>query len=418
MLVGGLVLGLTPLLGSSTQTAQADNPCGWVCTRIKHVVIIVKENHTFDNLFGRFPGADGTTMADEGGVMEPMSETPDPLLGDLDHTSSAALVADDGGKMDRFYQLAGANQDGQDVSDSEYAPDEIPIYWAYAEHYALADHYFSSILGPSFPAHLALIQGNTDNVIDNPTISGTSTFYADWGCDSLKGNRVRIFVNGKHKDVFPCFNSQTIADEANDAGVSWRYYAPPRGQRGYVWSTYDAIRHIRDSKQWKTNVLESSRFVTNVKQGRLASISWVIPPFTDSDHPPESMCEGENWTAEQINAVMTSKYWWNTVIILTWDDFGGFYDHVPPPAESAYTLGPRVPAIVISPYAQTGYVDHTQYDARSVLSFIEDVFGLPHRAAFARSVNPISGMLVSQPIRNMKQTRKPLILQPTSCPTA
>ena len=410
---GTLVLALSPFGGSPT--ARASNPCGWVCSQIKHVVIIVKENHTFDNMFGRFPGADGTQTANESGHIVPMTQTPDPLAGDISHDSSAAVLAYDQGKMDQFYRIGGAIQHGQNVSESQYSPDQIPLYWAYAQHYTLADHYFSSILGPSFPAHLALIQGNVDNVIDNPHIPKSKSFYPNWGCDSVPQNVVRVFVNGRYEEVRPCFNSQTIADEANQAKVSWRYYSPPKGKAGYIWSAYDAIKHIRYSSQWSTNVPHASDFIPDVQQHHLAAISWVVPPFGYSEHPPENMCQGENWTVNQINAIMNSPYWWNTVIIVTWDDFGGFYDHVAPPSEGPYALGPRVPTLVISPFAQPRYVDHTVYDARSILTFLEDVFGLPHRSQFDRTVNPISNALVSQPIPNMHQTRQPLILSPLQC---
>lgn len=140
-----------------------------------------------------------------------------------------------------------------------------------------------------------------------------------------------------------------------------------------------------------------------------------MPTYSKSDHPPESICQGENWTVDQINAIMNSPYWWNTVIIVSWDDFGGFYDHVAPPHESLYTLGPRVPTLVISPYAQQAYVDHMQYDARSILKFVEQVFNLPHMAKFDRSVNSISSTLISQPIPNFTTVRQPLIQADRLC---
>ena len=410
---------LNPFASPAPRPVEAANSCGWICSQIRHVVVIVKENHSFDNVFGRFPGADGTTVADESGTMVPMGSMPDPPFADIDHSSSAALYATDNGRMDQFYELPGAIQNGQDVADSQYSESQIPLYWAYARRYALADHYFSSVLGPSFPAHLALIQGNTDNVIDNPTESSTSSNVAGtWGCDAPSAIRVRTYVNGEIQEVRPCFDSTTIADEANQAGVSWNYYAAPKGQRGYIWSAFDAIRHIRKSSQWHTNILKPESFIPRVQNHRLAQITWLAPPFQYSEHPTESMCQGENWTVQQINAVMKSKYWWNTVIVLLWDDFGGFYDHVSPPVDGPYALGPRVPMMVISPYAQTRYVDHTQYDARSVLLFIENVFGLPRTAQFDRGVTPINNMLVSQPISNMKQTRKPLVQSPINCPTS
>ena len=405
--------------GGNALAARPADQCGWACTQIKHVVIIVKENHSFDNMFGQFPGANGAVTASENGRTVPLNDTPDQLKNDIDHSSQAALLAADGGKMDQFYKLNGAVQDGVDESESQYTQAQIPLYYDYADHYALADDYFSSIMGPSFPNHLALIQGNTDNVINNPQVEqpGVRKSVVSWGCDSLQKIRVAVKTTSSDKQyVRPCFNSSTIADEANAANVSWRYYASPRGQSGYVWSTYDAIKHIRYSPQWKTNVLPPEQFASDVQSGNLAGITWLVPPLVDSEHPPQSECVGENWTVQQVNAIMNSPYWWNTVIIVTWDDFGGFYDHVAPPKLGAYVLGPRVPTLVISPYARTGYVDHTQYDARSILSFVEDVFNLPHLSSFSRDVNPISGMLVSRPVRDIQATRQPLVSAPVSCP--
>ena len=209
----------------------------------------------------------------------------------------------------------------------------------------------------------------------------------------------------------PCFNSPTIVDEANAAHKTWRYYSAPPGHVGYIWSTLDEIKHIRYSKQWQTNVANTENFTTDLKKGNLAAITWLMPPFDYSDHPPTSMCQGENWTVQTVDSIMTSKFWKNTVIVLTWDDFGGFYDHVAPPRISKYMLGPRVPAIIISPYSRRAYIDHTVYDFRSVVKFIEDEFNLPHIAQYDRSVASIAGML------NFNQKPLPPMLLPLrSCP--
>ena len=174
----------------------------------------------------------------------------------------------------------------------------------------------------------------------------------------------------------------------------------PLGQPGYIWSSYDAIKHIRYSKQWSTNVPLPDQFIKDVKSGHLAAITWLTSNFNQSDHPPASICIGQDWVDDQINAVMASKYWKSTAIILTWDDFGGFYDHVPPPVESLFGLdpqvpaglGPRVPTIVISPYARARDIDSSQMDFRSLLTFTEDTFNLPHIDKFNRGGNSIAGM--------------------------
>jgi phospholipase C len=411
----GAAMLISPQVGTAAVRDTAS--CGWACTQIQHVVIIEKENHTFDNLFARFPGARGTSTVQRGTKTYPIGVMPMQLHDDIAHTSDAALQGMNNGKMNKFYQLRGANQEGMNVADAAYTQAEIPLYWSYAQSYALSDNYFSAFAGPSFPNHLAMIQGSLNKVVGDPRLLETagSTFVQEWGCDATKKEFVPAYIHGALTYIKPCWNSMTIADEANQAGVTWHYYAHPKGMTGYIWSSYDAIRHIRYSPQWATNVTSPENFISDVQKGQLAGITWLMPPYFYSDHPPENMCKGENWTVDQVNAIMESPYWWNTVIILTWDDFGGFYDHVAPPKQSRFTLGPRVPMIVISPFAQNGYIDHTQYDARSILKFVEQVFKLPQLDHYDRTVNSISNMLVQQPIANITQTEQPDLLTPLTC---
>lgn len=417
--LGVLLLALS-LPGSVARATPRKAYCSsWACSQIKHIVIIVKENHSFDNIFGRFPGADGAVSAKEQGRTVPLATTPDALPGDIGHTSADALTAYDQGRMDRFYKIRGAVQNGVDYSESQYTSSQIPLYWQYAQRYALADHYFSSTLGPSFPNHLALIQGGTGNAIDNPYIgdpNNPSWNTKGWGCDASPGSVVTTYRRGTRTLRFPCYNTQTLADEARAARVTWRYYAASYGKAGYIWSAFDAIKHIRFSRLWKRDVVPSIDFRRDIARRALRSITWLMPPFAASEHPASSECAGENWTVEQINAVMRSRYWWHTVIVLTWDDFGGFYDHVPPPSAGRYALGPRVPMLVISPFARPAYIDRRNLDARSILKFVESVMRLPARANFDRSVSSIEGMLAPGPTPHFRQVRRPLVLQPLSCP--
>ena len=376
---------------------------------IKHVIVIVRENHSFDNLFGRMAGVDGATTARVGARTVHLNDTPDPMKEDLGHGGPSAVTAVNGGVMNQFYRLVNASQDGLDVADSQYRQQQIPAYWTYAQKYSIADHFFSTILASSFPNHLAMIAGTANGTYDNPVMDPKA--FRSWGCDAAASTKVATLINGQSTFIKPCFNNQTIADEANSSGVSWRYYAPPPGTFGYIWSTFDEIKHIRYSSQWATNVPRSSQFESDVKKGKLADITWLTTDLATSDHPPAGICGSENWAVRQINAVMKSKFWKSTAIVLTWDDFGGFYDHDAPPVESRYVLGPRVPTIVISPYARKSFVDHTQYDFRSILKFLEDNFDLPHAMAYDRTVSSIAGML------NFAQ--KPAaatVLKPRSCP--
>lgn len=343
---------------------------------IKHVVIIVRENHSFDNLFGRFPGADGATTAQlPNGKKIPLGHTPDHTLLDISHAGGAAAFAVDGGRMDRFAQLPGAIQNGRDIADSQYYQSDIPAYWSYAQHFTLADHFFSTILGPSFPNHLVTIAASSANTIDNPR---GNTYHA-WGCDSGPYSVVSAVdpLSGEHYLTKPCFNIPTMADSFQRYNISWKYYAPRAFGSGYIWSSFDAIRRVRLSNLWKTNVPLDTSFITDVQSGKLPAVSWLVTNAEQSEHPPYSMCVGENWTVDQINAVMKSAYWPSTLIVLTWDDFGGFYDHVAPRRLDYISLGPRVPAIIISPYARPHNIDRNQMDFTSILKFVEQDFRLP-----------------------------------------
>jgi phospholipase C len=428
LFVGGLcalvaIIGLLGTFGlsssgagkhSGTPSPANPSPAAVLASRypIKHVVIIDKENRSFDNIFGQFPGADGATHAQiSTGKTVKLGHTPDHTLLDVGHAGDAAALAMNNGRMNKFNLLAGALQDGSDIADSQLAPADVSAYFAYAHHYTLEDHFFSTIAGPSFPNHLVTVAGTSDNVIDNPR---GQTHHA-WGCDSGPYAVVNAVDpnTGRAYLTKPCFNNRTIVDELQAAHVSWKYYAPGLFQPGYIWSALDAIKHIRYSSLWKTDVISDKRFVTDARAGRLPAVSWLVTDPQHSEHPPYSTCIGQNWTIRQINAVMQGKDWNSTMIVLTWDDFGGFYDHVPPPKLNYISLGPRVPTVIISPYARAGTVDHHAYDFTSILKYIEDDFRLQPLTAYDRRAASIGSSLNyrQKPVAPLVQTR-------LTCPAA
>jgi phospholipase C len=181
--------------------------------------------------------------------------------------------------------------------------------------------------------------------------------------------------NGTIKEEHPCFDFETLGDRLTAAGISWKYYAPKRGESGYQWSAYDAISHIRNTSLWDEHIRPEKEFLEDAKAGRLPAVSWLVTGRS-SEHPPMSTCMGENWTVEQMNALMNGPDWDSSAVFITWDDFGGFYDHVPPPKVDGYGYGPRVPLLIISPYARSGHVSHTMYELSSFLKFVEDRFDL------------------------------------------
>lgn len=377
---------------------------------IKHIVMLIKENRSFDNYFGTFPGADGTRRGQlSNGRWIWLRHTPDHTLLDIAHAGSAARVAVAGGRMNGFDRLPGAIQNGKDIALSQLHRSDIPNYWRYARTFTLDDHFFSTINGPSFPNHLVTIAGDSINTDDNPIYNS----HHAWGCDSGRYSVVEQVnpATGRKKMVKPCFNVRTLPDLLDRAGVSWKYYAPSQYQSGYIWSALDAIRHMRYSPIWHSNVQTPEQFTRDVRAGTLPAVSWLVTNESTSEHPPYSSCIGENSTVRFLNALMSGPDWSSTVVFLTWDDFGGFYDHVPPPRLDYISYGPRVPTIVISPYARKHFVDHRRYDFASILRYIEDKYHLPRLAKFDAMADSIGADLNSR-----QRPAVPLLLKPRRCP--
>ncbi len=396
--------------GAAQVSATKDPAKPGDITAIQHIVFIIKENRSFDEYFGLFPGADGaTTGTISTGQVIPLERTPDQVV-DMGHDWNSAITAMDGGKMDRFDLIPDGNLNGEYLSYSEMTQADIPNYYAYARTFVLADHTFSSLQGPSLPNHLYTIAAQSGGVISVPSAPNFPSLNS-WGCDAPAGSQVTIIDDdGDSSSAFPCFDFQTLADTLNNAGISWKYYAPPEGKVGYQFSTYDAINHIRNSPIWAENVVSDTQFAIDAASGNLPAVSWLVTG-QNSEHPPASTCQGENWTVQQLNALMQGPDWNTAAVFLTWDDFGGFYDHVPPPALDTYGLGPRVPLLIISPYARSGHISHTQYEFSSVLKFIEDRFNLTPLTERDANANNTTDSF------NFKQTpRPPLILTRRACP--
>jgi phospholipase C len=293
---------------------------------IRHVVIIVEENHTFDNYFGTFPGANGIANAPT--AAKAMLHVMTVSNHDPCHTAACIQADYDGGKMDGF-------------NDSEsfgyYTQKSIPYYWQLAANYTLLDNYFSGFLGPSLPNRVVMIAGS-----------------------NYGGTTNQVAYNGSNLNV-------TIFDALNTVGVSWKYYT------GYS----DSLNGFNPlpltvSGQKATDY---QVFANDVKTGNLPSVSWLNPQADDlSEHPPYNITDGITQVKSAITTVMKSNYWSTTAILLTWDEGGGYYDHVAPPSAQ---YGMRVPMIIISPFALRGTVDHTISSHASDLAFIETLFRLP-----------------------------------------
>ena len=380
--------------------------------KIEHIVFIVKENRTFDNYFGTFPGADGTTSGRiSTGETIPLRHAPDMTPRDIDHSYQASVEAIDGGAMDRFDLIKGGNINGDFLAYSQYFESDIPNYFAYARNFVLADAFFSFLEGPSFPNHLYTVGAQSNRAINNPA---SKTTPGRWGCDAAADSRVQTLEEpGEFGEVYPSFDFDTLADRLEEEGLSWKYYAPGQGESGYIWSALNAVRHIRLTSLWQQHVVSTAQFVQDAQNGQLPTVSWLVVGSGLSEHPPASVCLGENWTVAQVNAVMSGANWNSSVIFLTWDDFGGFYDDVAPPAVDNFGFGPRVPLLIISPWAKRGHISHTTLEFSSVLKLIEERFDLDSLTERDQDANDLIDSFDFDHL-----PRGPLLLQARQCPGA
>jgi len=409
--------GLGTLQAHRAPVSLAERPAAIVSAStglasIKHIIFLVKENRSFDNMFALYPGADGTTSGRlKNGRRVLLTRASDVLAPDIGHDYYAAATAIDGGRMDNFDALIGASVAGQHRAYTTFSGRQIPNYWAYARHYTLADHFFSSIPSSSYANHLFLVSNNPDQIVGTPFNPKVGVLNG-WGCDQQGALVDHIGAYGRHTLVKPCFSWPSIADTLDAADVSWKYYAPQSGEFGYIWSAFNSINKVRNSALWPQHVTSPGDFFGDVQSGNLPAVSWLINDTFHSDHPlGGSLCAGENQTVREVNAIMRSPYWKDTAIVLTWDDFGGFYDHVAPPANVGIGLGPRVPTIIISPYSRAGYIDGAPTDFTALMRLVETRFGLP--ALGDRDAALGSDLLEAFDFN--QAPRGPVILSPRTC---
>jgi phospholipase C len=255
-------------------------------------------------------------------------------------------------------------------------------YFQLAEQYTFGDRMFQTNQGPSFPAHQFIISGtsapNPDSDLfaaENP--AGVTNALNNTGCTAPAAEFVRMIdpSGSQSMKMYPCFEHRTLVDNLDFQGISWKYYTPSAGS---IWTGPNAIYHLRFGSDWANDViLKPAQVLTDIRNGQLPNVSWVIPTGQESDHAGLNKGLGPSWVASVVNAIGNSQYWDNTVIIITWDDWGGWYDHVAPSVINSYEYGFRVPLIIVSPFAKQGYVSHVTHDFGSILKFIEEVYGLP-----------------------------------------
>jgi phospholipase C len=335
---------------------------------------------------------------------------------DLDHAHKAFVTMYDSGKMDGdnlnpLSCVQGAtncpppnpppNPQYQYVNAADVQP-----YYQMAEQYTFGDRMFQTNEGPSFPAHQFIISGTSAPTATSSTFvaenaAGVNDPGDNTGCTAPPAEFVfTINANGTETTkMYPCTDHPTLTDELDAKNVTWKYYTPSAGS---LWTSPNAIQHMCGPNatppnatacvgpDWVNHVVlyttqNPAPILTDISSNQLPAVSWVIPSGTNSDHAGSTdNTGGPSWVASIVNAIGNSSYWANTAIIVTWDDWGGWYDHVPPPKViddgtswgSGYVYGFRVPLIVISPYAKPAYISHINHDFGSILNLIEEAFGL------------------------------------------
>jgi phospholipase C len=386
---------------------------------IQHVVIIFQENRSPDNLFhdpvliarGADLASSGTNSLGQSIALQPIdlgTSGTNPQDYGLNHSHASFVTMYDGGKMDGADRIpcnpapdcppnAHPNPQFMYVVASDVAP-----YFAMAERFTFGDRMFQTNQGPSFPAHQFIISGTsapsaTSPLFDAENPNNAPSLLSITGCIGPLDRTVNMIdASGSETNVapqYPCFEHPTLTDLLDSHGVTWRYYTP---SPGFIWTGPVAIQHMClpqtingtlscTGPTWTDHlIIPQTQVLTDIANGQLAQVSWVIPTGLSSDHDKASDGSGPSWVASIVNAIGNSSYWANTAIIITWDDWGGWYDHVAPKViddgqswGSGYVYGFRVPLLVVSPYAKAAYISHVTHDFGSILKYIETTFSLP-----------------------------------------
>ena len=362
---------------------------------IKHVVFIIQENRSFNNLFMGYPGALTQNYGyDQNGTKIALHAQRLHQNWDMNHSSVGFFAACDGQgsqpgtdcKMDGWNAEGGRGAHPKNFAYAYVPQKEIAPYWDMARQYVLADHMFPSNLDGSYVSHQFAVAGYASSAIDYPTTT--------WGCQGGPSDTIQTLTKQRTygPSIPACFTHPTIAGEADTAGVTWHYYTGAIYGDGNLWNTFAADSAVYNGPDWSADVISPpSRFLTDIAAGQLSKITWITPTGADSDHPGFVGNGGPAWVASLVNAVGKSSFWKSTAIFVMWDDPGGWFDPVKPPHKDYDGFGFRVPLIVISPYAKQGYVTHVQYETASVLRFMEDNFGLAPLAASDGRANDPAG---------------------------
>jgi phospholipase C len=382
--LGALAMAVTAWGAPPAPVAAADEPAAAeqleTTTPIKHFVVLMQQNHTFDNYFGTYPGADGvppgTCMPAD--PAQPGTDCTEPFpigdqgIVDMGHTTDVFRAQVNEGRMDGFVSAYGRRRDIGTQPMGYYDDRDIPYYWNVADNYVLFDRLFSSAVGGSLRNHMFWVTGTPGNPVADELLPG--------GFDHVP----------------------TIFDSLQEAGISWKFYVqnyqpdinfrtPGVGDTSnqVVWVPPLAYNRFLDDPALNGRIADISEYYEDLAAGTLPAVSFMAPSGS-SEHPPGDVRAGERFVRTLVSALMSSSSWNTSAFMWTYDEWGGWYDHVPPPAVDEYGYGLRSPALLVSPYARKGHVDHTTLDFTSQLKFIENNWGLPPLAARDAAANDIT----------------------------
>jgi len=391
---GSGVTNVPPLPLTFAPPAAAQTPFGRerphaASGKIKHVVIIVQENRSFNDLFYGFPGAKTQGYGyDSHGNKITLGQIPLETPWDLDHSSTSFFEACNGTgsipgtncQMNGFnLEYAGCDRSCPPNPPYAYVPhSETKPYFAIGKQYVLADEmYASNFDASSFISHQYIIAGQAEASVNYP--------FGTWGCPGGSGDQVpEVGPNRQIPYAYqePCYTDTTLGEEADNAGISWAFYASSLAGDGGLWSAYQANKYVYFGSDWQNDVISpQTNFFNDVKNGKLRQISWITPTCANSDHAGCRSNSGPSWVASLVNAIGQSQYWDSTAIFIFWDDYGGWYDAEPPAYVDYDGLGLRIPMLIVSAYAKKHHVSHVHYEHGSILKFVEDQFGLPRLSA-------------------------------------
>jgi phospholipase C len=430
--------------------------------KIKHVIIIMQENRSFDSYFGTYPGADGLPMRDgvptacvpnpAGGCTRPYHDRAD-RNGGGPHAEGNAIADVDGGRMNGFIRQRDAARASCRVANDPACagtrtPDvmgyhtaaEIPNYWTYARDFVLDDHMFEPVKSWSLPDHLYLVSAWSARCRNRSPMSCVNNIVGPYGVRTFQRAVDHELAGGK-TSIDLAWTDITWLLYAHH--ISWRYYVQAgiqpdcdndsaetcaavkqNVQTPGIWNPLPLFGDVQQDHQLH-NIQTLRSYRRAARKGTLPAVSWIVPSGANSDHPPASVHRSQAYVTAIINAAMKSPDWKSTAIFLSWDDWGGFYDHVAPPAVDQNGYGLRVPAMVISPYARTGFIDHQTLSSDAYLKFIEDDFlagarlnpatdGRPDPRPDVREDVPVLGNLIQD--FNFSQSPRPPVLLATNPP--